>query len=76
MGMGNFSNITDIDYFNWEEITYTYAAICFSTKVEGVRAGLVEEPWTPEQEVGGSIFSPGLLCCVLEQDTITPQKYW
>ena len=33
-------------------------------------------PRTPDPEVGGS--SPTLVkpCCVLEQGTFTPQKYW
>ena len=40
---------------------------------EGV--GLVGERRTPERDVGvrSSLRSP---CCVLEQDTLPPKKYW
>ena len=31
---------------------------------------------TPDQEVGGSSPTRVKPCCVLEQGTFTPQKYW
>ena len=33
-------------------------------------------PRTPDREVGGSSPTWVKLCCVLEQGTFTPQKYW
>ena len=33
-------------------------------------------PWTPDPEVGGSSPTRVKPCCVLEQGTFTPQKYW
>ena len=41
----------------------------------GRRGGLVVEFRIPEQEVEilSSLMSP---CCILEQDTLPPKKYW
>ena len=38
------------------------------------RGGSVVERRTPEREVGGS--KPTSDCCVLEQDTLLPEKHW
>ena len=40
------------------------------------RRGLVVNASTPDPEVGGSSPTRVKPCCVLEQGTFTPQKYW
>ena len=48
--------------------------IPFSPKGSGVAWWLMH--WTPDPEVGGSSPTRVKPCCVLEQGTFTPQKYW
>ena len=42
---------------------------------EGSAMALLLEPWTPDRETRVR-SSAGSVCCFLEQETFTPQKYW
>ena len=45
-------------------------------KAEGSVVAWWLMPRTPDPEVGGSSPTRVKLCCVLEQGTFNPQKYW
>ena len=56
-------------------VKYEVHVNCLLKGCKGRHDGLVVERRTPEREVGGSILTQVAVCCVLEQDIFTSQKY-